>query len=52
MNAEIQVYRANVIAGIFPAASTTFSWILEKIILNSGGQEAAETSIRFQTSRI
>jgi hypothetical protein len=25
MNAEMQVYRANVIAGMLPAASTTFS---------------------------
>ena len=52
MNAEIHVYRANVMAGMLPAVSTTFSWILEKISLNSGGQDAAEARIRFQTSRI
>lgn len=52
IKAEIQVYLANVMTGMFPAASTTFSCILEKIILNSGGQDPAETSMWFQTWRM
>src|SRR5271154_5556467 len=52
INAEIQVYRAKVIAGMLPAASTTFSWIFEKIVLNSGGQDAADMRIRFHTCRV
>ena len=52
MNAETQVYFAYVTIARFPVVATTFSWILENIILNSGGHDPAETRIRFQTSRI